>query len=77
VPPRKGFLERSFGCLGVGGASTAHFPGHHDGMDNQTRVTETKETTIEKRTVREEPPVVEVPEPRRGETVTIETHTED
>jgi hypothetical protein len=47
-------------------------------MDNDTHVTETKETTIEKKTVvHEEPPVVEhVREPRRGETVTIETHTE-
>jgi hypothetical protein len=41
-------------------------------MDNDTHVTETKETTIEKKTVVHEP----VPEPRHGETVTIETHTE-
>jgi hypothetical protein len=40
-------------------------------MDNETKVVETKETTVEKHVVREE-----VPEPRHGETVTIETHTE-
>jgi len=37
-------------------------------------VTETKETTVEKKTVVHEEPVV--PEPRHGETVTITTHTE-
>ncbi len=44
-------------------------------MDSDTHVTETKETTIEKTVVHE--PVVEVPEPRHGETVTITTHTEN
>lgn len=52
-------------------------------MDN-THVTTTKETTVEKRTVVEEPTVVEKrtvveetkPEPRHGETITIETHTD-
>jgi len=47
-------------------------------MDNDTHVTQTKETTIEKKTVVHEPTVVEhVHEPRRGETVTIETTTEN
>ena len=41
-------------------------------MDNETKVVETKETTVEKHVVHEET----VPEPRHGETVTIETHTE-
>jgi hypothetical protein len=45
-------------------------------MDNETHVTQTKETTVEKKTVVHEEPEV-VPEPRRGETITIETHTED
>lgn len=46
-------------------------------MDSDTHVTQTKETTIEKKTVVHEPTVVEVPEPRHGETVTITTtHTE-
>jgi len=47
-------------------------------MDNDTHVTETKETTIEKKTVVHEPTVVEhvVEKPRHGETITIETHTE-
>jgi len=43
------------------------------------RVTETKETTVEKHVVHEEPTTVEkrtVVEERRPETVTIETHTE-
>ncbi|GAC1577615.1 MAG: hypothetical protein NVS3B7_10970 [Candidatus Elarobacter sp.] len=43
-------------------------------MDNDTHVTETKETTIEKKTVVHEPVVVEQ-EPHHGETITI-THTE-
>jgi hypothetical protein len=46
-------------------------------MDNETHVTHTKETTVEKKTVVHEEPAVEVvPEPRKGETITIETHTE-
>jgi hypothetical protein len=45
-------------------------------MDNDTHVTHTKETTIEKKTVVHEEPVEVVPEPRKGETITIETHTE-
>ncbi|MEA2718148.1 MAG: hypothetical protein QOJ39_12 [Candidatus Eremiobacteraeota bacterium] len=46
-------------------------------MDSDTHVTETKETTIEKKTVVQEPTVVEhVHEPHHGETVTITTHTE-
>ena len=46
-------------------------------MDSDTHVTETKETTIEKKTVVQEPAVVEhVHEPHHGETVTITTHTE-
>lgn len=39
-------------------------------MDNDTKVTTTKETTTETRTVKEEP------QPKRGETVIIETHEE-
>jgi hypothetical protein len=52
--------------------------GKESGMDNDTHVTETKETTVEKKTVvHEEPTVVEhVHEPHHGETVTITTHTE-
>jgi len=42
-------------------------------MEHQTKVVETKETTIEKHVVHEDVPK---PEPRHGETVTIETHTE-
>ncbi|HEV3088067.1 MAG TPA: hypothetical protein VGX96_12665 [Candidatus Elarobacter sp.] len=38
------------------------------------KVVETKETTIEKKTVVEDVPPA--PEPRKGETITIETHTE-
>jgi hypothetical protein len=44
-------------------------------MDSDTHVTETRETTVEKKTVVHEP-VVEVAEPKHGETITIETHTE-
>ena len=43
-------------------------------MENETHVTQTKETVVEKKTVIEEPPK---PEPRRGETIVIETHTEN
>jgi PAS domain S-box-containing protein len=43
-------------------------------MDSDKQVVETKETTVEKRTVVEDVP--KVPEPRKGETITIETHTE-
>lgn len=40
-------------------------------MEKETKVVETKETTVEKHVVHEEPP-----EPRHGETITIETTTE-
>ncbi len=40
-------------------------------MDNDTKVTQTKETTTETRTVTHEEPV-----PKPHETITIETHTE-
>ena len=43
-------------------------------MDRDTKVVETKETTVEKHVVKEEIPPL--PEPRRGETITIETTTE-
>jgi hypothetical protein len=42
-------------------------------MDTETKVVETKETTVEKHVVKEEVPVA--PEPRHGETITIETTT--
>ena len=42
-------------------------------MDRETKVVETKETTVEKHVVKEEVPP---PEPHRGETITIETTTE-
>jgi hypothetical protein len=46
-------------------------------MDNETHVTHTKETTIEKKTVvHEDPPETTTVEPRRGETITIETQTD-
>ncbi|HZO93621.1 MAG TPA: hypothetical protein VFB22_07605 [Candidatus Baltobacteraceae bacterium] len=47
-------------------------------MDSDTHVTETKETTVEKKTVVHEPTVVEhVVEKKKPETVVIETtHTE-
>ncbi len=60
-----------------GGAGAGALAGHERGMDSDTHVTHTKETTIEKKTVVHEEPVVEVPEPRHGETITIETHTEN
>jgi hypothetical protein len=43
-------------------------------MDSDKKVVETTETTKEKTTIVEDVPAT--PEPRRGETVTIETHTE-
>jgi hypothetical protein len=46
-------------------------------MDSDTHVTHTKETTVEKKTVVHEEPVVEhVHEPHHGETITIETTNE-
>jgi hypothetical protein len=41
-------------------------------MEHEHKVVETKETTVEKHVVHEEVP----PEPRKGETITIETTTE-
>jgi hypothetical protein len=54
--------------------SSAPLSGKNPGMDSDKKVVETKETTKEKTTIVEDVP--SVPEPRRGETVTIETHTE-
>jgi hypothetical protein len=44
-------------------------------MDH-THVTETRETTVEKKTVVHEPVETVEVEPKHGETVIIETHTE-
>jgi PAS domain S-box-containing protein len=65
--------------VGAGGEATELRGGFgkERSMDNDTHVTETRETTIEKKTVVHEPTVVEhVPEPKPGETITITTHTE-
>ncbi len=63
-------LRLSHDRAGVSGNETAR-SGHDPAMDNETKVTQTKETTTETRTVKE----VE-PEPEHHTTTITTTHTE-